>query len=379
MGGPHPTFMPAEALEHCDYVVIGEGEIIFAELVEAIASEAPVSEVSGLAYLGKDGNLIRTPPAPHVDFEALPSPDFMLSPQVTPDSIPPIITTSRGCPHECVFCSVPAIFGRRYRFKSNAQVIEELRPILHRSVCFGDDNFCAHWRRTKSLLRDMLDQDAVPLRWSGEMCVEDAEDDELLDLMQRTRCRIVYVGIESVDPEALERFGKSYTDTEKIGRCVEKLHARGIGIHGMFVIGPEDDANAAGRIADYAIAHDIDTIQIFSLTPFPGTAAYERYADRLLHREWRYYDGMHVVAEPLTCSAYDHQMSIVRRMRQFYSLPRGLTSYRRGRGWRLKYRLGGWHLMRRWVAENADYIERLRTGSFRPSPARVDRTGPAGA
>jgi radical SAM superfamily enzyme YgiQ (UPF0313 family) len=273
--------------------------------------------------------------------------------------MPPIIATSRGCPHNCTFCSVTAVFGKRYRFKQNKQVIDELRPILNRSVCFGDDNFCASLSRTKSLLRDMLEQNAVPLRWAGQMCVEAASDEELLNLMRETRCRIMYVGIESVDTETLKQFGKAHK-ADSIGRCVENLHSHGIGIHGMFVIGMDDDVDTPGKIVDFAIEADIDTIQICSLTPFPGTSVYQEYQDKLLHREWKYFDGMHVVVERQTCSPYDMQEAMSRELLRFYSLRRALGGYRSGRSWRVKYRLGGYYLMRRWVRENAGYMDRLR-------------------
>lgn len=361
MGGPHVTFMPEEALAHCDYVVIGEGDATFPALVSALSKGEPREAIPGLAWRLPGGDLHSTGRADPVDLAQLPSPDFSLSPQVRPGRMPPIITTSRGCPHHCTFCTVTAVFGRRYRLKSAEQVISELHSLRGRSVCFGDDNFCAQPARTKSLLREMIARDAVPLRWSGEMCVKAAADPELLDLMQRTRCRIMYVGVESVNPDTLKQFGKSH-QVEDIGRCVENLHQRDIGIHAMFVLGVDDTPDTVAEISDYAIAADIDTIQIFALTPFPGTGAYQEFQDRLLHREWRYFDGMHVVMKPNNCSAYDLQMAIVRQMNRFYAPARVAGAYRRGRGWRMKYRLGGHLLMRKWAKENAEYIERLRTG-----------------
>ncbi|MDX9760733.1 MAG: radical SAM protein [Desulfomonilia bacterium] len=363
MGGPHVTFMPREALDHCDYVVLGEGEDAIASLIDSIEQGKAPQTVGGLAFLRADGTLSITESSGHVDFAGLPSPDFSLCPQMTSAKIPPIITTSRGCPHKCTFCSVTAVFGRKYRFKSNEQVISELKPLLHRSVCFGDDNFCADPRRAKSLLREMIDRDAVPLRWSGEMAIMAALDDELLDLMRNTRCRTVYVGIESIDTAALKRMGKSH-QAHVIPRCIENLHRHGIGIHGMFVISPDDPLDLVGKIVDYSTQADIDTIQICSLTPFPGTQGHKEYRDRILHQSWRYYDGMHVVVRPARCSACEMQEEIVNQMKRFYSIKNVLDAYRPGRAWRIGYRLGGYLLIRRWARENAGYIDRLRTGYY---------------
>ena len=357
MGGPHATFNPEEALGHCDYVVRGEGEVAFPALVTALANGGPVENIPGLAYRdpsgeARSGGLAETP-----DYAQLPSPDFSLSPQLT--RTPPIVVTSRGCPHHCKFCSVTPMFGRKYRFKSNEQIIAELRPVLSRSVCFGDDNFCAQPARTKRLLRDMIAQDAVPLRWAAQMCVKSASDDEMLDLMQQTRCRIVYVGIESVRADRLQEFHKPH-DVESTAQCVEGLHAHGIGIHGMFIVCPDDDINVAREIVDYAIETDLDTIQICVLTPFPGAGSYDEWKERILHHNWQYFDGLHVVVRPTKCTAYEMQTTVFREMQRFYSLKRGLLCYRRHRGWRMKYRLGGWYLLCKWLKENADYLEYLR-------------------
>lgn len=368
MGGPHVSFMPEEALTHCDYVVIGEGENTMAGLMQALAQNRPAADVPGLAFRLDNGTVHFTSKAQHVEVQDLPSPDFSLSPQIRNGDIPPIITTSRGCPHDCSFCCVTALFGRRYRFRSEDQVIKDLRPVQHRSVCFGDDNFCANPKRTKDLLRRMIAEQAVPLRWSGQMTVKAGLDEELLRLMQQTRCRIMYIGIESINPDTLTEFGKAHT-VDATTRCIANLHAHQIGIHGMFVIGPDDHPDTARQIVDYAIATDIDTIQICSLTPFPGTAAYVQYEKHLLHHEWRYFEGMHVVVEPLHTSAFEMQKALIEQMQRFYSLGRILSAYRPGRAWRTHYRLGGHLLMRRWVNENAGYLKGLK--NHQPSRPRL--------
>ncbi len=362
MGGPHVTFLPEEALHHCDYVVRGEGDETLLALVRLLEKGRNPDTLKGISYKTSDTAFQHNDMPDLVNFSEIPSPDFTLSPQIKKQEIPPIIITSRGCPHDCSFCSVTPLFGRKYRFKSHEQVIAELRPVQHRSVCFGDDNFSAIPKRTKSLLREMIKQKAVPLRWSGQICVSAASDPELLDLMEETRCRIVYVGVESVDPATLKKYGKAHT-VDAVKKCVENLHKRNIGIHGMFVVDSKDGPQTPENIVDYAIETDIDTIQVFSITPFPGTRAYIDNKDNVLHNQWTQYDGMHVVVRPEKCSAHTMQMAIVDQMQRFYSMKRVLTSYRKKRGWRVKYRLGGHLLMKKWVKENAGYIESLKADS----------------
>ncbi len=370
MGGPHVTFMPDEALNHCDYVVMGEGEGTLPALVAALESKGSLEHIKGLAFRSADGSVHRTGKADPVDFPRLPSPDYSLCKEISPRKIPPIITTSRGCPHDCTFCSVTTMFGKKYRFKEIDQVIAELQPVLTRSVCFGDDNFFAHPVRTKALLRAMIERDSVPLRWSGEMAVRAGLDEELLDLMAATHCRIVYVGIESVNPETLKSYGKAH-QFEATARCIDNLHRYGIGIHGMFVVDLDDTPETIEKIVDYAIETDIDTIQICSLTPFPGTEAHRKHGARLLHNDWQYFDGMHVVARPTRCTAYELQTGIVDSLKRFYSPLRVFSSYRRNRGWRVKYRAGGHVLINRWALENRGYLSRLKNDYYtEPFPVK---------
>jgi radical SAM superfamily enzyme YgiQ (UPF0313 family) len=361
MGGPHVTFMYEEALEHCDYVVIGEGDVTFPALVGAIAEKEPADDIPGIAFRGRGGDVKYTGVPEPVNLEDLPSPDFTLSGGVDADRPPPIVVTSRGCPHNCIFCSVTAVFGRRYRFNRNEQVLDALRPVLNQSVCFGDDNFFANPVRTKKLLREMIEKNSVPLRWSAQMCVKDASDIELLELMRETRCRIVYVGVESTDTETLRSLGKAH-EADAIRRSVQNLHKYDIGIHGMFIVNVDDTVDTPRKIVDYAIATDIDTIQICALSPLPGTEAYLKYGRELLHRDWLYFDGMHVVTRPEKCSAHEMQLAIVEEMKRFYSLKRLIGAYRSGRRWRVKYRAGGYYLIRRWLGENAEYMNRLKRG-----------------
>jgi radical SAM superfamily enzyme YgiQ (UPF0313 family) len=251
------------------------------------------------------------------------------------------------------------MFGAQYRFKANAQVISELRPILDESVFFGDDNFCAVPERTNKLLQEMIAQKAVPLRWSTQICVDAASNSRTLDLMQQTKCCLVYVGMESIYPARLKELRKTH-DADSIARCIENLHAHDIDVHGMFIIHPDDAISDIDMMADFAIDTNLDRFQICALTPFPGTQAYDQWEKRILHREWQYYDGLHVVVQPSRCSAYEMQMAAYRVMRRFYSLKHAVESRRRNRPWRIKDSLLASAVLPAWLKENTDYIKRLR-------------------
>lgn len=326
MGGSHVTFLPDEALEHADYCVRGEGEETLIELVEALESGSDLSGIKGLSYR-KGSEIIHNPDRGLVcDLDSLPFPDFSLIQDSRKISMVPV-ATSRGCPFGCNFCSVTRMFGRGYRFRSVDNVIEELRQLSNSNVLsqtrvfFYDDNFAAHRAHTKELLRKMIATGVTP-GWTAQVRSDVAQDPELLDLMRRSNCYYVYIGFESVNPETLEEFDKGQK-VEEIVEAIRIIHKHGIMIHGMFVLGSENDTVKTIRdTVNFALKHKIDTVQLASLTPLPGTPYFQKMEDegRLLTREWSLYDGLHVVYRPKKMSPPELQKEMERAIKRFYSI-----------------------------------------------------------
>lgn len=157
LGGVHVTFCTDEALEHADYAVRGEAEQVIAPLVERIHANAPVDDLIGV-FTEPGQAPAEVPVQCRVqDLYSLPFPDLNLVQgwsqigRVTP------VLTSRACPHDCKFCSVAPMFGRRYRFRNTESVLEELALLRPRNTLFFcDDNFAASRKRTIELLEGML-------------------------------------------------------------------------------------------------------------------------------------------------------------------------------------------------------------------------------
>jgi radical SAM superfamily enzyme YgiQ (UPF0313 family) len=368
LGGPHPTFMADEGLEHADLVVRGEAEQSFPRLLDALArQDGDLSAVPGLSWRDGTGVHHNPSPAPNQDLDQVPVPDFSLLQGHQGDwfqrgVIP--VQTSRGCPHHCTFCSVTPMFGHKMRYMSPERVAEELDR--HRGqgdyVFFYDDNFAASPARAKLLLEHLLSRGAFLPRWSAQVSVRAARDAELLALMRRAGCAHLYVGFESVNDESLALLHKRQA-LDDIRQAVRAFHAHGMWVHGMFVLGADtDDVETIRRTADFALEEDIESVQFLILTPLPGTEMFAEMeaAGRILTRDWSKFGCHHAVYRPARMSAFSLMDEAFRAMARVYSVPRSLGHLGRGRLARALMSLYARNQVRRWRRENRALLRTAR-------------------
>ncbi len=323
MGGTHVTFLPEEALQHADYVVREEGEFAFQELVDAIQAGEGFEKIRNLSYLDAERRPVHNPERPKIaNLDVNPIPDYHLITGWKPGGVVSI-ATSRGCPFSCTFCSVPGMYGHAFRTHSIDRVLEEVRHHKDAAyVFFADDIFTANKKRVKELLSRMIQAGLTP-EWGAQVRTETVDDPELLRLMRDSNCFNVYVGFESINPRTLKLFQKKQ-DLAKIERAITRFHEHKIGIHGMFVVGSdEDDLETIEATRVFARRHDIDSIQFMILTPIPGSpdwdTLYARGARYVISQNWSFYDGHHVVHQPRRISPYELQVGALRAMEKFYS------------------------------------------------------------
>ncbi|MEK6790101.1 MAG: radical SAM protein [Deltaproteobacteria bacterium] len=366
MGGPHVTFLPDEALEVCDYVMRGETDDHIVDVVKAIERGEGFETIPGLSYRGRDGEVRHNGTAPFCkNLDVLPCPDFKLIGGLEKKglkhlSITPVMT-SRGCPYDCSFCSVTGMFGQKYRFRSKERVIEELennRASGGDWVFFYDDNFCSDKKRTKELLRTMIEKRLTP-PWTAQVRVEIAKDQELLELMHRSGCHTVYIGLESVNPLTLKAYNKKQT-VEDITNCIRVLHKNRIRIHGMFVLGGDDDTvDTIHETVQFAKKNDLESVQFLILTPLPGTKCFSDLESqgRIISKDWSLYDAHHVVFEPKLMSYYELQSEIVKANKEFYSIPQILKRVVRFDAFNVGVKTYGRNLARKWEKKNQYFID----------------------
>ena len=307
IGGSHATALPDEALRHADAVVTGEGEERILEAVE-----------------GDETGIIRGARIRNLD--DLPVVDLKLLQGFHPGllSLTPI-ATSRGCPFDCSFCSVTQMFGRRYRFRSNEPVLDELEMRTKAGFTkffFYDDNFAADKTRTKKLLEGMLRRN-IRIYWACQARVDIARDDELLDLMKRTGCVSVALGVESVNPRTLEDYNKKQSVADVVN-CIVKLKAHKIRTLCMFVMGSDSDTPLTMRETVRFLKRWKPRYAQFSiLFPIPGTRFYDQMLreGRIWTRNWSLFDGGHVVTYPKNFTPIQLLEQVRWTWKQFYALP----------------------------------------------------------
>ena len=334
IGGVHASLLPDEASHFARQVVIGEGEEVIADIVEGKLQERIV--------YGK----------PIENLDCLPYPDFSLIKGYRPSSLLTPISTSRGCPFDCSFCSVTKMFGRKYRFRSAENVIEEISSRNTNQLFFCDDNFTASPQRTHRLLGFMLKNKIK--NWACQVRCDAAKDNALLNLMAQAGCKVVCVGFESINQKSLKAYQKNQT-LQDIIHAIRSFHQRKIKIHGMFVLGSDNDsAKTVWETLKFAIKQKIDTIQMSILTPFPGTKVQKdlETEKRIFTRDWSLYDGQHIVFNPKLMSARDLQLHIVRAYAKFYSLSRSFSLLFKLRFRNAALRFMGHSIVKGWIERN---------------------------
>jgi len=368
-GGSHVTFKPEEALEHADYVVRGEGEQTIVELARWLrdGDHSNLSDIKGLSFR-MDGKIHHNPSRPLLqELDSLPYPDLSLIQGFDKTGVVPM-STSRGCPFDCTFCSVTKMFGRRFRFCSGVKVTDEIENLCRKfpgkPFFFYDDNFTASPRRTKVLLREILTR-RIPLQWAAQTRADVAKDEELIALMKQAGCHRLFIGLESTNPETLKAYKKNQT-VEEIEECLEVLHKHDISVHGMFVLGEDnDDLATISSTVRFALKRKIGTVQFIILTPLPGTDFYREMVSqrRIIDEKWTEYDGHHVKFTPRKISASKLQdATMPGAMVRFYSLWQCLGLLLKGERSFLARIYGRWCLWR-WGRHNRRFLGKLRRSS----------------
>jgi radical SAM superfamily enzyme YgiQ (UPF0313 family) len=203
------------------------------------------------------------------------------------------------------------------------------------------------------------------------VCKGGTVDHELLDLLWNAGCRIVYLGLESVNPATLKEYHKESSLDDMVGG-LDALHKRGIHTHGMFVFGADSDTvESLSKTADFASQNGLNSCQFLCLTPLPGTRQTAQFEaeGRIFTRNWSLYDGHHVVFWPKQMTPYELQVTTLDAHKRFYRGRRVFSMHPTAPRYR-KHQIQGYLLSHAWehVPENRAFLRELREFSDKQRP-----------
>ncbi len=303
MGGPHVTEVPDEPLgrnggpRHVDAVALGEADATWPMIVTDAANGRLREVYTPIDDAGKEVKPTLQD-YPEIPWDTIDLTQFDLIGKMPAwarfalrqvglkwNSLYMVpMESGRGCPYGCDFCTVTGFFGDSIRFRSNQNVIDELLRLKSRArresaqlgVFFIDDNFAINVKRTKSLLRDMIDQGAT-VPWVGQISINLLRDEELLDLIHASGGRWVFIGLESIDADSLKEVNKGFNKPADYAAILDRLADRGIYAITSFIFGMDGDTPGVAARTSEVIESWPPGLPVFGLlTPYPATPLYDR-------------------------------------------------------------------------------------------------------
>lgn len=334
-GGAHACSVGVGLLDtfpDIDYLVMGEGEQTFFELVAARFEG--VEAIPGVGFRKEGKGTFSGVRELIPDLDTLPFPAYHQLPGFPrrynlplfsyPKAPNTSIISSRGCPYHCSYCD-RSVFSRGFRSNSAAYIHEHM-AYLHRDfgirhVFFYDDLFTFDRPRVEELCR-LLEKSRLPVTYN---CIARLEhvDPELVALLKRSGCWQVNFGIESGDPQVLKKHRK-FLELDEVSRKLRMVKESGMRVKGLFMIGlPGEGEEAIRRTIDYALRLPLDEINVTKFTPFPGAPIYRNIREEgEFNEDWPAMNCMNFVFVPRGMTRERLEELYNELIRSFYRRPR---------------------------------------------------------
>ncbi|MFX1560529.1 MAG: B12-binding domain-containing radical SAM protein [Promethearchaeota archaeon] len=346
VGGQHYTALARESLEaypELDVVVRGEGEQTLLEVVRALGGHGSLSDVKGITFRHND-KIITTEDRPLLDnLNDLPFPAYDLVSQYMKeyhftimagrDTPYALVEASRGCPHDCNFCSQCSFWRGKWRSKTPKRIADEFEFCYNefgtRFFWLTDDNF-GLGKRTDELCDEIISRGfGEEILWFMQARSDDVVTHQsLLPKLRKVGLNWILAGVENHSPETLASFNKRI-DPSVSKEAMELLKQNDIFAQATLIIGEHSDSRETIR-GLRAFVNDIDPdIAIYMiLTPYPGTRLYDEAEskDWIEDRNWANYDMLHAIMPTEHLTRMEVQEELYLCYRSFYgSMKRRIT------------------------------------------------------
>lgn len=285
LGGVHVTLLPGEAVAHADAVVLGMAETTWPEVVR----DARAGRLKRIYQATPSEDAILHVPSPRQDL------------QNGRYAMPATAQATRGCNHRCEFCVVPSIWKKFYT-RPVADVVRDIRAMPGKRFAFNDVSLLEDREYARELFTAL-----IPLRkeWGGLCTADIGRDPEMLDLLERSGCKYLLIGFESLSVTGLATIRKRFNNTDHYRETVAALHDHGISVQACFVLGLDTDTPSIFReTVDWVSEAHVDIPRYSLYTAFPGTPLFRKLdsQERILSKNWDDYDTMHVTVKPMLMS-----------------------------------------------------------------------------
>ncbi len=294
-GGTHPSFLSKDCLNtapELDFIVIGEGELVFKDLLDRLRGGEDYSDIDGLAYRENGHARINEKTRLIEDLDTLPFPARDLLPldkywkyavpmahtHKSPKNVP--IATSRGCPFRCTFCSSCHHWGK-FRTRSVESVLAEMDELKYRygveELKFEDDNLTADKKRARALFQGMIDR-GYNFHWNTPNGIAVwTLDDEIMDLIAASGAYELTLAIETGNQWVMDNIIKKPLKLEKVLPAAEAARKRGLLLRAYLIIGlPGETVEQIKDTFEIVKKAGIYKFAPFLYTPLPGSELYEK-------------------------------------------------------------------------------------------------------
>lgn len=285
MGGYMASLMAEEAVKYCDSVVVGDAEEVWEELLTDF-------QHGRLRRLYRGELKTFDPPMPRYE---------MLIKKKIGDFLP--VQAGRGCPHSCSFCSIHCLYRKRYYRRPVSSVIRDIKAVKElgfKKFLLLDDNILANPSYLLELCGEIQKLEMI---WFSQCSIEIGRNQELLQALVASGCRVLSFGLESISQKSLESMNKNWCHTDEYPELIRNIQNAGIDVSTEMVVGADGDTlDSIAQTADFIEKNKIVVPRFYILTPIPGTDYYHQLKseNRIWIKDIYSYNGAEAVHLPLS-------------------------------------------------------------------------------